>query len=112
MSGGGRTALICDDISWQLSKRGEPSQYALAERCLGYMRSHKKGTMDIYIGQQQIYGLPPQLRKLVSTWFIFPKRTSPTTHTALAAAVGAVDFKVLLERIVLRGVRAGCVLDV
>ena len=63
-------ALICDDISWQLSKRGDPSQYALAERCLGYMRSHKKGSMDIYIGQQQIYGIPPQLRKLISTWFI------------------------------------------
>ena len=88
--------MICDDISWQLSKRGEPSQYALAERCLGYMRSHKKGTMDIYIGQQQVYGLPPQLRKLVSTWFIFPKRTSPTTHTALAAAA-------MLDRRISRG---------
>lgn len=82
----GRTALICDDISWQLSKRGDPSQYALAERCLGYMRSHKKGSMDIYIGQQQIYGIPPQIRKLISTWFIFPRRTSPSTHHALAAA--------------------------
>ena len=82
----GRTALVCDDISWQLSKRGDPSQYALAERCLGYMRSHKKGSMDVYIGQQQIYGIPPQIRKLLSTWFIFPRRTSPTTHNALAQA--------------------------
>jgi hypothetical protein len=82
----GRTALICDDISWQLSKRGDPNQYTLAERCLGYMRSHKKGSMDVYIGQQQIYGIPPQIRKLISTWFIFPRRTSPTTHSALAAA--------------------------
>ena len=81
---GSQTGLICDDISWQLSKRGEPSQYALAERCLGYMRSHKKGTMDIYIGQQQIYGLPPQLRKLVSTWFIFPK-AHETKHLTLGA---------------------------
>ena len=55
-------------------------------QCLGYMRSHKKGSMDVYIGQQQIYGIPPQIRKLLSTWFIFPRRTSPTTHNALAQA--------------------------
>jgi hypothetical protein len=42
--------------------------------------------MDVYIGQQQIYGIPPQIRKLLSTWFIFPRRTSPTTHNALAQA--------------------------
>eukprot|EP01043_Picozoa_sp_COSAG02_P024105 COSAG02_NODE_1307_length_13340_cov_84.665282_9_plen_141_part_00 len=42
MTGGGRTAPICDDInSWQLPKHGEPSQHALAERCLGYMPSHR-----------------------------------------------------------------------
>jgi hypothetical protein len=82
----GRTALIIDDASWQLSKRGTPSQHSLADRTLGYLRSHKSGSLDIYIGQQQVYGIPPNIRKLISTWFLFPKRISPQTHTALAQA--------------------------
>ena len=90
----GRTALICDDLSWELSRKGTPSQYALAERTLAYMRSHKEGSMDIYIGQQQIYGIPAPFRKLVSTWFIFPRRTSPSTYHAIAAAT-MLDKKTL-----------------
>jgi hypothetical protein len=82
----GRTALIIDDASWQLSKKGTPSQHSLADRTLGYLRSHKHGSMDIYIGQQQVYGIPPNIRKLISTWFLFPARISPQTHTSLAQA--------------------------
>ena len=41
--------------------------FGLAERALGYMRSHKQGTMDVYIGQQHVYNLKPCFRKLVST---------------------------------------------
>ena len=85
----GRTALIIDDASWALSKKqgaGGLSQHSLADRTLGYMRSHKHGSMDVYIGQQQIYGIPPNVRKLISTWFLFPSRISPQTHTALAQA--------------------------
>eukprot|EP01043_Picozoa_sp_COSAG02_P015559 COSAG02_NODE_665_length_18739_cov_9.192918_11_plen_355_part_00 len=82
----GRTALIIDDASWQLSKKGTPNQASLADRTMGYLRSHKTGSMDIYIGQQQVYGIPPNIRKLISTWFLFPARISPQTHTALAQA--------------------------
>ena len=53
---------------------------------MGYLRSHKHGSMDIYIGQQQVYGIPPNIRKLISTWFLFPARISPQTHTSLAQA--------------------------
>ena len=36
----GRSALIVDDISWSLSKRGSPSQYELADRTCGHVSSH------------------------------------------------------------------------
>ena len=84
----GRTALVIDDVALNaLSKRGaDKSQQALADRTLGYLRSHKDHSMDIYIGTQHIYNLPPALRKYVSTWLLFPKRISPSTYGAIATA--------------------------
>ena len=79
-----RVALICDDVSWALSKRGKPSQMELAERTCGAMSSHHPGGIDIYIAQQTMTGIVPAVRRLLSHWALFPKRIAQDTHPQIA----------------------------
>ena len=94
----GRTCLCIDDVALNAltSRGGQAGQRALADRTLGYLRSHKEKSMDIYIGTQHIYNLPPGLRKYVGCWMLFPKRISPSTYGALATAT-MIDKSVLKQ---------------
>ena len=56
----GRSALIVDDISWSLSKRGSPSQHELADRTCGHISSHHSGGLSIFIAQQTHTGITPK----------------------------------------------------
>jgi hypothetical protein len=79
-----RCAIICDDVSWNLSKRGKPSQFELAERTCGAMSSHHPGGIDIYIAQQTMVGIIPPIRRLLSHFCLFPKRLSQDSYPMIA----------------------------
>jgi hypothetical protein len=82
----GRTAIVIDDWPLQtLSVKGaDKSQKTLADRLLGYYRSHAPKSCDILIGTQQIFNVPTNLRRYVTCWCIYPRRVSPQTYNAIA----------------------------
>ena len=65
--------MIIDDLSWGLSKKGAPSQWELADRICGHVSSHHEGGLSIFVAQQTHTGIPPNIRRLMSHWFLFPR---------------------------------------
>ena len=65
-------------------KGADKSQKTLADRLLGYYRSHAPKSCDILIGTQQIFNVPTNLRRYVTCWCIYPRRVSPQTYNAIA----------------------------
>ena len=61
----GRTAIVIDDWPLQTlpTKGADKSQKTLADRLLGYYRSHAPKSCDILIGTQQIFNIPTNLRR-------------------------------------------------
>ena len=78
----GRKCLIVDDIGWGLSKRGSPSQFELADRTVGHISSHN--SLTILIAQQTHTMIPPNIRRLLSHLFLFPKRLDLSTVPQIA----------------------------
>ena len=91
----GRSLLIIDDLSWALSKRGSPSQYELADRICGHVSSHHEGGLSIFVAQQTHTGIPPNIRRLMSHWFLFPRRIA-------VDSIGAIARSCMLEKATLR----------
>ena len=91
----GRSVLIVDDLAWNLSKKGSPSQYELADRICGHVSSHHHGGLTIMIAQQTHTGIPPNIRRLMSHWFLFPRRIA-------VDSVGAISRSCMLEKATLR----------
>ena len=87
----GRSVLIVDDLAWNLSKKGSPSQYELADRTCGHVSSHHEGGLTIMIAQQTHTGIPPNIRRLLSHWFLFPRRIA-------IDSVGAIARSCMLEK--------------
>jgi hypothetical protein len=82
----GRTAIVIDDYPLQTlaTKGADKSQKTLADRLLGYYRSHAPKSCDILIGTQQIFNVPTNLRRYVTCWCVYPRRVSPQTYNAIA----------------------------
>jgi hypothetical protein len=82
----GRTAIVIDDWPLQTlpTKGADKSQRTLADRLLGYYRSHAPKSCDILIGTQQIFNIPTNLRRYVTCWCVYPRRVSPQTYNAIA----------------------------
>jgi hypothetical protein len=97
----GRSALIVDDISWSLSKRGSPSQHELADRTCGHISSHHEGGLSIFIAQQTHTGITPNIRRLISHWFLFPRRLS-------VDSIGHIARSCMLEKQTLRKILDFC----
>ena len=91
----GRSLLIIDDLSWALSKRGSPSQYELADRICGHVSSHHEGGLSIFVAQQTHTGIPPNIRRLMSHWFLFPRRIA-------VDSIGHIAKSCMLEKATLR----------
>ena len=87
----GRSALIIDDLGWSLSQKGQPSQAELADRICGHVSSHHDGGLSIFIAQQTLTGIPPNIRRLLSHWAIFPQRIARDT-------VGHIARNAMLEK--------------
>ena len=88
----GRKCLIVDDIGWGLSKRGSPSQFELADRTVGHISSHC--SLTIMIAQQTHTMIPPNIRRLLSHLFLFPKRLDLSTVPQIAKTA-MMDAKAL-----------------
>ena len=93
-----RCLLIIDDLSWSLSKKGSPSQAALAERTLGYLASHHGGNqggpakdgasgLQIIVCNQNWTALPPNIRRLMSHVCLWPKRLDRSSIGHIARGV-------------------------
>ena len=91
----GRSALIIDDLSWHLSKKGKPSQFELADRVCGHVSSHHDGGLTVLLAQQTHTGVPPNIRRLLSHWFLFPRRIATDS-------IGHIARSAMLEKTTLR----------
>ena len=91
----GRSALIIDDLSWSLSKKGTPSQHELADRICGHVSSHHEGGLSIFVAQQTHTGIPPNIRRLMSHWFLFPRRIA-------VDSIGHIARSCMLEKATMR----------
>jgi hypothetical protein len=80
----GRSALIIDDLDWNLSRRGSPSQAQLADRTIGHVSSHHPEGLSVFIAQQTHTGVPPNIRRLCSHWFLMCNRISSDSVNAIA----------------------------
>ena len=110
-----RCLLILDDISWSLSKKGNPSQASLADRTLGYLASHhgggkekdsqgKASGLQIIVCQQNWTMVPPNIRRLMSHFCLFPQRIDRST-------VGHIARGVMVEKASLNKCFDFCVKD-
>ena len=94
-----RCLLVCDDLSWALSNKGNPSQAALAERTLGFLASHHGGNdtkngvsgLQIIVCQQTWTAIPPCYRRLFSHYCLFPQRLDRST-------LGHIGRGVMIEK--------------
>lgn len=79
----GRTAIVIDDWPLQTlaTKGADKSQKTLADRLLGYYRSHAPKSCDILIGTQQIFNVPTNLRRYVTCWCLMPYITPQNPGT-------------------------------
>ena len=91
----GRSALIIDDLAWSLSKKGQPSQHELADRICGHVSSHHEGGLSIFVAQQTHTGIPPNIRRLMSHWFLFPRRIA-------VDSIGHIARSCMLEKATMR----------
>ena len=76
-------------------ERGSPSQYELADRICGHVSSHHEGGLTIMIAQQTHTGIPPNIRRLMSHWFLFPRRIA-------VDSIGHIAKSCMLEKATLR----------
>lgn len=83
----GRKLLIADDnaVVGLSTKGGEDSQRNRADRICGYVRTHKN--LSVYMCQQMLVNVPPNLRRLASHFILFPNRISRDTINFIAKAV-------------------------
>ena len=65
-------------------------EYELADRICGHVSSHHQGGLTIMIAQQTHTGIPPNIRRLMSHWFLFPRRIAPLTLLSYVASVRAL----------------------
>ena len=91
----GRSVLIIDDLAWNLSRKGSPSQYELADRICGHVSSHHEGGLSIFIAQQTHTGIPPNIRRLASHWNLFPRRIA-------VDSIGHIARSCMLEKATMR----------
>eukprot|EP01048_Picozoa_sp_COSAG05_P010519 COSAG05_NODE_931_length_6549_cov_15.020775_4_plen_238_part_00 len=80
----GRKLLICDDnaVVGLSTRGGVDSQRNRADRTCGYTRTHK--CLNIYMCQQMVVNVPPNLRRLASHFILFPNRISKDTIPFIA----------------------------
>ena len=80
----GRKLLIADDNALVgLSTRGGvDSQRNRADRICGYVRTHKN--LSVYICQQMLVSVPPNIRRLASHFVLFPNRISTESIPLIA----------------------------
>ena len=72
-----------------------PSQYELADRICGHVSSHHENGLTIMVAQQTHTGIPPNIRRLMSHWFLFPRRIA-------IDSIGAIARSCMLEKATLK----------
>jgi hypothetical protein len=72
----GRKALIADDnaLVGLPSRGGTDSQRNRADRICGHVSTHNN--LSIFVCQQMMTGIPPNIRRLMSHFVLFPNRIS------------------------------------
>ena len=83
----GRKLLIADDnaVVGLSTKGGDDSQRNRADRICGYVRTHKN--LSVFMCQQMLVNVPPNLRRLASHFILFPNRISRDTLNFIAKSV-------------------------